>query len=270
MSFSSGFGLGMNSQHSNEHHADNAALIKVMPVSQDSDLAYHEALSRSAMYHYLSRVYLHPPTAEMLACLMDASFIANISEIFSPQAVTELSRCANNLDPDNDLPLLKQEFMDLYVVPAGRYVTPFEDVYRGVRQDGQQEGGPLLGERAIAAKIMYRSAGARMEDECKELPNHIGVELSFMSFLCEREALSLQEQDDTILADDIDMTDATEVYRLYQLLFLQQHLNDWFPQLNLSIQAKAKTAFYKGMAQLTEDFITWDMMALLPPSNQRQ
>lgn len=270
MSFSSSFDSGMNSQHSNKHHVDNNVIVKVMPVSQDSELACHEALSRSAMYNYLSKVYLHPPTAEMLACLMDASFIAEIPDIFSPQAVAELTDCATSLVPDKELPLLKQEFMDLYVVPAGRYVTPFEDVYRGVREDGQQEGGPLLGERAIAAKIMYRSAGALMDHECKELPNHIGVELSFMSFLCEREATSLQEQDTTAIPGDIDMTDTTEVYRLYQLLFLQQHLNDWFPQLNLSIQAKAKTPFYRGMAQLTEDFITWDMMALLPPSYQRQ
>jgi TorA maturation chaperone TorD len=214
------------------------------------------------MYAFLSAVYLQPPTRELIQSIQEDPIAEELASAFSNQTVSQLARCN-----DATLPQLKQEYMDLFAVPAGRYVTPFEDVYRGIRQDGQQEGGLLLGERAIAAKVMYASAGAQMGSGCKELPTHIGVELSFMAYLCEREAAAYDQQD-TLSATDEELESPceTDIYRQYQLLFLQQHLNDWFPQLNCSIQAKAATRFYRGIAQLTEEFIDSDLAALEPPS----
>jgi TorA maturation chaperone TorD len=270
MTLGNNYVSAMNSRQADTGQITNNAFVNVTPVCADRDLAHDEALTRSLIYQYLANIYLSPPGEDMLQCLNDDSFVAALPAIFSPEMAREFEQYTETIQPEKELPRLKQEFMDLFVVPAGRYVTPFEDVYRGLRQDGQQEGGPLLGERAIAAKIMYRGAGALMESQCKELPSHIGVELSFMAFLCQREASSLQDNDAVALADDLDITEATDVYRLYQLLFLQQHLNDWFPQLNLSIQAKAETTFYKGLSQLTEDFISWDMLALLPATDQKQ
>jgi TorA maturation chaperone TorD len=223
-----------------------------------------EAAARAAMYGFLSAVYLQPPTRELIQSLQGDPVAEELASVFSTQTVSQLARC-----DDATLPQLKQEYMDLFAVPAGRYVTPFEDVYRGIRQDGQQEGGLLLGERAIAAKVMYASAGAEMDSGCTELPTHIGVELSFMAFLCEREAVAYDQQDTPYATDDeFESPSEADIYRQYQLLFLQQHLNDWFPQLNCSIQAKATTRFYRGLAQLTEEFIASDLAAFMPLSQR--
>jgi TorA maturation chaperone TorD len=129
-----------------------------------------------------------------------------------------------------------------------------------------------MGQQAIAVQKMYRRAGTQMDGACKELPTHIGVELSFMNFLCEREAAvvtataaitakeknGLQDQDQTKIADSAG-------YRELQIKFLQEHLNAWFPQLSQTIQSKAKTQFYRGLALITEAFLAVDTAGLLVP-----
>src|SRR5512139_118915 len=117
--------------------------------------------------------------------------------------------------------------MVLIAVPAGRYVTPFEDVYRGASVDRRL--GPLLGEHAVAVMRLYREAGGDVDQDCKELPTHVGVELAFMSFLCGREAAARSGER---CADAVGQGAATAgaYYRGLQVRFLREHLAEWFPQ----------------------------------------
>ena len=116
-----------------------------------------------------------------------------------------------------------------------------------------------MGERTIAVRRIYREAGAEMDRKCKELPNHIGVELSFMSFLCEREAAAIRNEEGNALQDQGKGMAATSGrYRELQITFLQEHLNEWFPQLRQSIQANTKSPFYRGLALITEEFLARD------------
>lgn len=149
--------------------------------------------------------------------------------------------------------------MNVFAVPAGRYVSPFEDVYRG--QSATMKWGPLLGERAVAASRFYREGGAEIDRTCKELPTHIGVELSFMSFLCQGEAAAILRQEEADPNEQIRGADSVR-YRALQSRFLREHLNAWFPQLSRTIQANAKSTFYRGLARITEEFLARDAAVL--------
>ena len=130
--------------------------------------------------------------------------------------------------------------------------------------DGRLQRGPLLGERAIAVRRLYQQAGAEMDRACKELPTHIGVELSFMSFLCKREAEAIShEKGDAKPDTEQEETADSAKYRKLQIRFLTEHLNDWFPRLSRSIQANAKSRFYRGLARITEEFLAQDTASLL-------
>ncbi len=101
-----------------------------------------------------------------------------------------------------------------------------------------------------------------MERTCTELPTHIGVELSFMSFLCEREAAALgdsrpdgQPQGGAAAETATGTDEILARVREFQTRFLQEHLNTWFPQLCGSIRAKAKGPLYRGLAEITEAFL---------------
>jgi len=222
--------------------------------------AAESALARADMYCFFAAVYLSPPNRAFLQQLVDPAFLEDLSVLFGDKAVTELRSFANTTDVDGALDTLKQEFMDLFAVPTGRYVTPFEDVYRGKDSDGNQLRGPLLGERAIDVTRLYREAGAEMDREIKELPTHVGVELAFMSFLCEREAKAVDT--DAHTPSGHDEATGAERYRQLQKRFLRQHLNSWFPQLRLEIQAKAASSLYRGLALTTEEFLSRDAASL--------
>jgi TorA maturation chaperone TorD len=196
--------------------------------------------------------------------LVDEEFLDELSTLFGEHAVAELRDFAATVSMEEDLPSLRQEYMDLFAVPTGRYVTPFEDVFRGSSAEGKEVRGPLLGERAIAVTRAYRRAGAEMDGTCMELPTHIGVELSFMNYLCEREAAVRRNQDSGAVPERPDEESAEAVrYRGLQSRFLQEHLNQWFPQLSSTIQASAGGPLYRGLAELTEEFLSRDAASLV-------
>jgi TorA maturation chaperone TorD len=234
-------------------------------VMKQSDLsARRDAQARADMYGFLAAVYLRPPTPDLMRYLLAEDFLEELSSLFGGEIVADLKKFAADIHPDSDFAAVDQEYMNLFAVPTGRYVTPFEDVYRGIGSEGMLQRGPLLGERAIAARRIYRAAGADMDRECRELPTHIGVELSFMSFLCQRQAAARHDEEEQKLPTDEKRTVADSVrYRELQVKFLNEYLNAWFPQLSRSIQANAKSPFYRCLALITEAFLAYDTAGLL-------
>lgn len=232
-------------------------------TSGEQEIEQQNVQIREVIYSFLSSIFMQPITEESLRQICDKSFLNELAVVLHGDATVELQQYLSKLDSNSladELAVLKQEYMSLFSVPTGRYVTPFEDIYRGKTEDGQPHRGPLLGVRAIAAKQMYREAGAGIDNSTKELPNHIGVELSFMHFLCEREAASVIENNDA----DQEPVDANEfsqaeVYRAYQIRFLNEHLTRWFPELNEEIQNKSPHVFYRSISNMTQVFLQQDL-----------
>jgi putative dimethyl sulfoxide reductase chaperone len=201
---------------------------------------------RAQMYRFLSEIYLQPPGRDLVRLLSEGDFLDQLADLFERTIVAELAAGVTTAEPEHTLARLGQDYMDLFAVPTGRYVMPFEDVYRSEPADGQRPCGPLLGARAIAVRRIYREAGAEVDRQCRELPTHIGVELAFMNFLCESEATA---EEDSGMADTM---------RALQQKFLRQHLDRWVPQLCRAIRSHAATPFYRGIASLTEAFVAQD------------
>jgi len=249
---------------------------KVLPVrgkdaspNPESVLAQEDARTRGTMYRFLSTIYLSPLDQDLVRDVTEKNFLEELSLLFGDEAVAELKEFAAGFD--QDFASLRQEYMDLFAVPTGRYVTPFEDVYQGTTVEGEPVKGPLLGSRAVSVIRMYREAGAEMDRGCKELTTHIGVELSFMSFLCEREAEAIPHEKRDAKPDSSPGEAANSVkYRELQIQFLKEHLNDWFPRLSRSIQANAKSRFYRGLALITEEFLAQDTASLLAQSRSEK
>jgi TorA maturation chaperone TorD len=218
--------------------------------------------ARGRMYRLLSAVYLRPLTPELLRRIVAEDFLEALVSLFDADAVAELRGFASSNRRGDQDASLKQEYMDLFAVPTDRYVTPFEDVYWGTAVNREAQRGPLLGERAVAVLRRYREAAAEMTELCDELPTHIGVELSFMSFLCEREAAAFRGGGSTPPEEEERVNGASAQYRDLQIQFLQKHLNVWFPQLSRAIQARARTDLYRGLARITEEFLYWDAASL--------
>lgn len=234
---------------------------------KDAILAEQNAEARGNVYCFLSAVFLRPPKQSLLRHIVAKDFLDELSALFGREALAGLKKFSTANRPKKEAAFLRQDYMDLFAVPTSRYVTPFEDVYREISTGGEIQKGPLIGPQTISVRKIYRLAGAEMSQTCKELPTHIGVELAFMSFLCEREAEAIYNKEGEWLWDQGKMEDMDPIrYRGFQIRFLQDHLNEWFPQLSQLIQANANSHFYRGIALLTEAFLSWDTAGLLAHS----
>lgn len=205
------------------------------------------ATARGRLYRCLAAAFLRPPADTLVAPFLDDATLATLASRFGGDAVVELDRFRDVFD--GDFEALDQEYQSLFVVPMGRYVTPYEAVYRDERAvEDEVVRGLLMGPSTVAVKALYREAGAEVAENLLELPDHVGLELGCMDFLCQAEARAWERGDSSA---------ATQARRL-QWRLLTEHLLQWIPALCRRIRANAPGPFYRGIGNLTEALVRQD------------
>ena len=211
------------------------------------------ARARTDMYRFLSAAFLEPPSKTLVAALAKSGVIEELEEVFGAAAVDDLRQFVGAYQ--GDLESLDQEFQDLFMVPLGRYVTPYEAVYRDERVVGEERvNGLLSGPSTLAVKELYREAGAAITEDFKDLPDHVGLELACMKFLCEQEARAWKRR---------GLDDAQRLRDLQKRL-LHEHLLQWVPALCGRIRENAPGPFYRGIAGLTLAYLSQDARTVAP------
>lgn len=205
------------------------------------------AMRRAGVYEVLASLYLQPPSPALVAGLLELAVSPVMGDFSTGSAGDLLRRYAASYN--GELEVLQQEFNDLFAVPLGRYVTPYEAVYRDERMVGEERvRGLLMGPSTLAVLQAYRENQFAINPECPELPDHIGVELSFMSLLCERERQGWEAED----------MPAVNLLLRHEFCFLEDHLLRWVPEFSQRISTNARTLFFQGIGQITEEFVRTD------------
>ncbi len=213
------------------------------------------ATARADMYRFLAATFLEPPSPRLLAPLFADGFLVELEEVFGAAALAGLREFVRTFQGDYDA--LDQEFQALFLVPLGRYVTPYESVYRDEREIGETRvRGLLMGPSTLAVQRLYREAGLVISGDVKDLPDHIGLELAGMEFLCRTEARAWDRED---LEDIRRMRDL-------QRRLLRDHLLQWVPALCARIRELAPGPLYRGIAHLTEAYLFQEAETLTVPS----
>jgi len=211
----------------------------------------HEmAGARANIYQFLYNLFAEPPSEELMAQLRDEEFLAHVREVFG-SSDKALAAYVEELPSDESpvIEALRLEFDALFRVPGPAYATPYESVYC----DGAgQSKGPVWGPSTGAVKRFYEQMGAGLAQDYPELPDYIGAELDFMRFLCTQEGAAWAEGDAESAARYLDA----------QNQFLREHLGRWVEPLTEVIKANAQTGFYRGLAEMTCDFVIQDAVAL--------
>jgi DMSO reductase family type II enzyme chaperone len=78
------------------------------------------------------------------------------------------------------------------------------------------------------------------------MPDHVTIELEFMSFLAETEAAAKNESD-------------RRSCRRAQADFLGSHLASWWPKITEKIKGQEPLPFYRSLADLTSRFLEADL-----------
>lgn len=200
--------------------------------------------ARGQVYRFLAAALLRPPTASLVAPVLDDGVFGQLEARFGPVALAELRAFREAFQGDYDT--LDQEYQDLFMVPLGRYVTPYEAVYRDERVVADEAvRGFLMGPSTVAINQFYREAGLGLAEDLLELPDHVGLELGCMHALCSDEACAWERGDQ----------EAVRRAHELQRRLLAEHLLGWVPSLCGRIRESAAGPFYRGIAALTEAFL---------------
>ena len=132
--------------------------------------------------------------------------------------------------------ILSEEYRRRFLGPLPPYIIPVESVYKQWSNDPEcslplaGEKGYLMGDPAIDMIKRYQAHGIVIPDNYSSMPDHIALELEYMSFLCRN-------------ASDREQSE-----------FLESHI-DWIDDLASDIYKTADSVFYSAAIQITKPYI---------------
>ncbi len=185
------------------------------------------ALQRSGLYKILAAAF-YPPQVGLL------------EEIWN-NAISKWSSDQNETEGELNLVEIRLEYNRLFVGPNALPCPPYESVYR--RDRAPSDLGMLMGPSVLDIKKRYGEAGLQISQNFPDLPDHVSVEMEFMSYLCAKEADVLSRHEDVT------------IWRGRQAEFWRIHLEPWIPQFSQAVLSNSRSNFYKVAAIFLKDWI---------------
>ena len=134
---------------------------------------------------------------------------------------------------------LRVEYAKLFVGPFELLAPPYGSVYF-------EDGGRVMGDSTMKVIEIYQKEGLAKNDDFKDLPDHIAVELEFVSYLIYKERDALQKSD----------LDTVREYLNKQEAFLNDFLKPWVPQFCNKIKEGTNNGFYSALSDCVLTFVT--------------
>lgn len=191
--------------------------------------------ARADLSRLLSACYYQPGPEFAEEKLFD-SIVAAVSTA-NPQLVACAKRLRDAYDADSSENLLI-DYTRLFLGPTGALSLPYGSVWLGQRKE-------LMQNSTLAVLDMYAEGGFEIDEQFRELPDHISAELEFLYLLIFREAQARLHCD----------RGAQQSISGLRWRFLQEHLARWIGPFSAAIRRGAQSEFYGELAALTEGFI---------------
>lgn len=227
-----------------------------MPVADSYKRREMVTLSgaRHTAYAFLSSAFSTPPSAELLDALRDDGFLRAAAPLFGERIYRELRDYFPATGSTEALRReAREEFMRLWKVPGPQYIPAYESVLRGTRDvAGKRVRGLLMGASAVDAQKWYRLAALELSPACKELPDHISIELNYLAHLCAKERQFASAGDEPKLTRTWVM----------QRDFLATHIAPWVGALHQEVYHKSKNGFFRAIADMVCELTRRDLATL--------
>ncbi len=210
--------------------------------------------ARQGIYAFLSSAFSQPPSSESLTALRDEGFLSSAAALFSEHTTARLRQFADAAERTAELERqAHQEFMSLFKVPGGQYITPYESMFRDTRDvAGKQVKGLLMGQSAVDVQRWYKLAAFDISEEYKDFPDHICLEFNYLAHLCGK------EREFAGAGDNSKLTRAREMERD----FLAAHVISWIDALRDKLYDKSQHTYFRAIADLAVEFTKRDLSTL--------
>ncbi|MEW6533694.1 MAG: molecular chaperone TorD family protein [Thermodesulfobacteriota bacterium] len=202
------------------------------------------ARERAELYGFFAALCLKPVTPEFVTMLVNGSILGQLNASPDSQGAQEMALFVREAQSSDDLANeLTAEHARLFALPAD--VVPHEAFYTDPKKR-------LGGHVTAAVALFYEKAGAQILSQCIEMPDHLGIELQLMEFLCSLEAQLFRNGD----------TQRLHRCRDLQKQFLEEHLLRWAFDCCERLVKFSKIRFYKAVALLLTEFLEEERGAL--------
>ncbi len=192
---------------------------------------------RADVYRYLSACFCLPQKELFAQENLIGRLKVALKEMCSDSVcfATEMEKAFQESQEED----LRVEYARLFVGPYELQAPPYGSVYL----DGERK---LMGPSTLEVVKLYEKAGLVIDQDLKELPDHIALELEFMSYLLSREAESLDQPDQKLAAQFRDLTTH----------FFEKYLNPWIFPFCQKIKEGSEHPFYIALANCLSTFAT--------------
>ncbi|MFZ3081110.1 TorD/DmsD family molecular chaperone [Rhodoferax ferrireducens] len=207
-----------------------------------SDYAPDEATARADLCRFLSACYYEPAPEFAEENLFHSMLVAAAS--IHPD-LADSARKLGEAFAAQDLQTLLVDYTRLFLGPMQALASPYGSSW--LSAPVQTEENPPL-----AVLDLYSAGGFEIDEEFRELPDHVAVELEFLYLLIFNKNQASQAGN----MDDLTLTE------LLQRRFLGEHLGVWMGPFAAAVKAGADTVFYRELAAFTERFVRMEAGAL--------
>ena len=137
-------------------------------------------------------------------------------------------------DPES----LLVDYTRLFLGPGPIVAKPYGSVWL----DGENT---LMGDSTMAVQRPYHEGGFEIDEDFRELPDHIAAELEFLYLLIYRENEGHRNGD----------TEALKAAAGLRKRFLDEQLGLWIGPFTAAVKTGAESDFYRQLAELTDRFV---------------
>jgi TorA maturation chaperone TorD len=194
-----------------------------------------QAEARADLCRFLSGCY-YEPGPEFTEENLFGSMLA-AATLVDPELAAQARKLGEAFAADDTQTLLV-DYTRLFLGP----VQPLAKPYGSVWLTGE---ATLMQEATLAVLELYREGGFEIDEEFRELPDHVAVELEFLYLLLFKRNQARRSN----AADDL------AALTTLQQRFLSQHLGAWIGPFAAAVQTGAETAFYRELGAFTERFV---------------
>jgi TorA maturation chaperone TorD len=194
--------------------------------------------ARQSAYDLLRCFFLQEPTEVFLQTLKEEDVLKNLMGYHPDldEGVRLLSTVIDSPRSNSLVPDLLNEFTRLFIGPSP--IPLYESVYRS-------ESGLVMQEETLAVRKKYMEAGLAVHPYRSFPEDHIGAELEFVFYLCQR------------AYEANDPRDQKALLRMQQTFF-QDHLVRWVSPFCDRLFEAAESPYFKGIAKMAKGFVLWD------------
>lgn len=192
------------------------------------------------------------PHATLVDSLRKGQFASALSESLAMLGITsvksDIEKCRkeylrkDSAGKEEMLLELERDYTRMFFSSKPRLAYLFESVYRE---------GKLLQESTVEIAGLYRDAGLVLNEDFRLPPDHIAVELEFLSFLFFKQMEGMKEGKKEVMEYARELQDAV----------IERHLRPFALNIAERVAKHAGTPFYRTVAQVLKQYYSQEVSA---------